>query len=200
MNEDLFLKLRDEPLAFDAFFRFYYPKLLVYCKLILDEDSANDVVQDVFVYIWQKRDRLDFSAGFRSYLFQCAYSRCLDVLKHNNLVQKKVQKPSASLLDDELAWLKGHQNDVIEDLFKKDLLARIDELILDLPLNRRKVFVLSFKKGLSNNEIADALGMPKRTVESHLYLTLKYLREKLSAMQMTIILGCICGFLHILEK
>lgn len=190
MVEDNFLSLKDSPEAFERFFKTYYPKLMAYCRLLLDEDSANDIVQDVFVYIWDNRSRLDFGKGFCSYLFQCAYSKCLDVLRHESTIQSKLFDMSDALLNDELEWMKGNQTNILEELNKKDIYLKIDRLIETLPANRRKVFILSFKKNLSNDEISELLDMPKRTVESHLYLILKFLRSKLSREELLIFILC----------
>lgn len=184
MDEEKFDKWGDDSKVFENLFKYYYPKLMAYCRLMLEEDVARDVVQDVFVYVWVNRERLNLQEGIQAYLYRCAYSKCLDVLKHRSMVHEKFSGVTDKLLNTELAWLKGHQSDVIADLDKKDLYKRVNDLIQKLPVNRRKVFLLSFDKEMSNDEISELLEMPKRTVESHLYLALKYLRGKLTEEEM----------------
>ena len=71
--------------AFNGVFRYYYPRIMAYTASMVEQKAAEDIVQDVFLYVWENREKLYVSDGFHSYLFQSAYTRCLDYFKKNIL-------------------------------------------------------------------------------------------------------------------
>ena len=74
--------------AFNSVFRYYYPRIMAYVASIVEQKAAEDIVQDVFLYVWENREKLYVSDGFHSYLFQSAYTRCLDYFKKNLSIEK----------------------------------------------------------------------------------------------------------------
>ncbi len=118
--------------------------------------------------------------GFYSYLFQSAYSRCIDYIKKNSRLEKYVQE---ALLKSAIEYHSYIENDCqpLKELFSKDFEEQLNALLSQLPEARRRAFELVYRDGLKMNEAAEKLQMPpQRTVESHIYLTIKYLRKHLS--------------------
>ncbi|MCS3049942.1 hypothetical protein NXV05_08270 [Parabacteroides johnsonii] len=74
--------------AFNGVFRYYYPRMMAYVASMVEQKVAEDIVQDVFLYVWENREKLYVSDGFHSYLFQSAYTRCLDYFKKNLSIEK----------------------------------------------------------------------------------------------------------------
>ena len=74
--------------AFNGVFRYYYPRIMAYTASMVEQKAAEDIVQDVFLYVWENREKLYVSDGFHSYLFQSAYTRCLDYFKKNLSIEK----------------------------------------------------------------------------------------------------------------
>ena len=74
--------------AFNTIFRYFYPRLMAYAASIVDKQIAEDIVQDVFVYLWHNRKRLNLSDNLTSYLFQAVYTHCLDHLRKNRHAEK----------------------------------------------------------------------------------------------------------------
>lgn len=68
----------------------------------------------------------------------------------------------------------------MEDLYSKDFYKRLYDLLDQLPAQRRKVFILTYINGMKTKDVATQTQIPQRTVESHIYLTLKYLKGKMS--------------------
>lgn len=165
--------------AFNGIFRYYYPRMMAYVASMVEQKVAEDIVQDVFLYVWENREKLYISDGFHSYLFQSAYTRCLDHFKKNLSVEKYHSHTYEKYLEDYQNLLKG-DNPVIEELSMKDFYRRLYELLELLPEQRREVFVLAYIKGLTAKEVAEQIQMPQRTVESHLYLALKFLKKHMS--------------------
>lgn len=165
--------------AFNGVFRYFYPRMMAYVASMVDQKIAEDIVQDVFLYVWENRENLYVSEGFHSYLFQSAYTRCLDHFKKNLSVEKYHSFTYEKYLEDYQKLLKG-DNPVIEELCTKDFYRRLYELLEQLPMKRREVFILTYIKGLTVKEISGQTGMPLRTVESHLYLALRFLKSHMS--------------------
>ena len=165
--------------AFNGVFRYYYPRMMAYVASMVEQKAAEDIVQDVFLYVWENREKLYVSDGFHSYLFQSAYTRCLDYFKKNLSVEKYHSQTYEKYMEDYQNLLKG-DNPVIEELSVKDFYRRLYELLEHLPAQRREVFILTYIKGLSTKEIAEQIQIPQRTVESHLYLALRFLKGHMS--------------------
>lgn len=166
--------------AYNQLFRFYYPKIAAYVvSLVGDRSVAEDITQDVFLYVWENRKKLSVGKGFHSYLYQASYTRCLDYFrkyqiaeKYNEWVFLEFVDQHKSLLDDD--------GQTLNDLYSKDFFEQLYLLLDEIPPERKEVFVLSYIKGLSTKKVAEQLNMPKRTVESHIYLALKYLKGRMS--------------------
>ena len=162
--------------AFNGVFRYYYPRMMAYVASMVEQKVAEDIVQDVFLYVWENREKLYVSDGFHSYLFQSAYTRCLDYFKKNHLVEKCHSHTFEQYLEDCHDLLKD-DNSIIEELSVKEFYCRLYELLEYLPEQRREVFILAYIKGLTTKEVAEQTRMPQRTVESHVYLALRFLKE-----------------------
>lgn len=165
--------------AFRELFQYYYPRLMAYISSITEEDIAEDIVQDVFLYVWENRDKLSVGQGFHSYLFQAAYTRCLDYFKKNKTIEKYNSQAFTEYLE-QYRKLAGDDCRTIEKLYSEDFYQKLFELLDKLPDERREVFILTYIKGLKAKEVAQRLSMPRRTVESHIYLAIKYLKKKMS--------------------
>ena len=166
--------------AFNGVFRYYYyPRIMAYTASMVEQKAAEDIVQDVFLYVWENREKLYVSDGFHSYLFQSAYTRCLDYFKKNLSIEKYHSHTYEKYLEDYQNLLKGDDS-VIEELSVKDFYRHLYELLEHLPAQRREVFILTYIKGLTAKEVAEQTRMPQRTVESHLYLALRFLKGHMS--------------------
>ncbi len=166
---------------FDSLIQEYYPRLMGYACILLDDEAARDVVQDVFLYVWEHRSRLTFSSGIQTYLFRACHSRMLNSLKRNKGFSGGGSLDALS--QNEAEWLRAN-DDIVRTLCNKELLERVLGIVEELPDKRREVFRLSFLHDMSNAEIAELLGMPRRTVEGHLYLALKFLRDRISSEEL----------------
>ena len=143
--------------AFNSLFRHYYPRVMAYVAAMVEQEVAEDVVQDVFLHVWENRKKLYAGEGFHSYLFQAAYTRCID---YNALLRSDAS--------------------VLEEIYSKDFYEQLHNLLEKLPTQRREVFILTYIEGLKAKEVSERLQIPQRTVESHIYLAIKYLRAHLS--------------------
>lgn len=164
--------------AFDELFRCYYPRLISYISSILDSKVAEDIAQDVFLYVWENRKKIYFGQGFQSYLFQSGYTRAMDYLRKQHTVMDYAQNVQTDFLEI-YEKLARNEDGILEHLYSKDFYQTLHQLLDKIPEQRRNVFLLAYVDGLKSKDIAEQCNMSQRTVESHIYLTLKFLRERL---------------------
>lgn len=172
-NEMLHYIKRGDKKAFELLFNTIYMQLYVYCrKFIAEPEEAKDLLQNVFLRFWEKREELDIHTSLKSYLYRSVQNECLNYLRtiqYQNTVSEKVVHTEA-LEEDNLP-------DII--LVNKDILDIFTTTLSQLPEGCRKVFCLSREKGMKNIEIADELGISVRTVETQIYRALKILKTNL---------------------
>ncbi len=178
---------RNDEKAFEKLFHQYYGHLCLYAShMLLDEVSAEEIVQDFFVKLWEKRKHLTIETSVKSYLYRSVRNLCLNLIQHN---KTKLQHAKSVISD-------AAQNPDHEDQFYEiDLAQKIQESILSLPEKRQKIFRLSREDGLKYREIAEKLNLSIKTVETQMGLAIKTLREKLKNYNTFLTL-----FLFFLEK
>lgn len=158
--------------VFDFVFQYYYSGLCAYAESIVkDEEAVEDVVQELFVTIWIKSEQLTITSSLKNYLFSSVKNRCFDYLKHEKVKQKSVRILKAS---------EEPNNDTPENwVAESELRTMIEKSLQKLPPRCEEIFRLSRFQGLKNQEIADQLGLSKRTVELQVSNALKVLRKDL---------------------
>lgn len=158
--------------AFNKAFELYYTSLCYFTDTILhDFDLSRSVVQQVFVDMWVKREKLQV-VSLKAYLFQSARNAAFDVLKH-----KKAESKYLSMLDQS-------ENEPMTDWIENAELAdRINKAINNLPEKCRQIFILCRFEELKYAEIAEKLGISVKTVEMQISIALKKLRMDLSDYQ-----------------
>ena len=157
--------------AYKQLFRDYYRPLSVFAlKYIGDLELASEIVQNLFVHLYENRSTLVITASLKSYLYQSVRNRCLNQIK-----QWKTQKKHLENYNSE----QERVEDLEATIRENELEHLIFKIVDSLPSQRKNVFLLSRVNGLSNSEIAGKLNISKRTVETHISHALKVLREKI---------------------
>jgi RNA polymerase sigma-70 factor (family 1) len=158
--------------AYEQVFMTWYQPLCNYaCSIIKDIDEAEEVVQNVFFNIWNKRENLQISTSIKSYVYRAVHNDCLNKIKHG-----KVRTVYA---DDYRSTMSGGFHDSAQLLDAKELGKQINEAIAGLPEQCGLVFRLSRFENLKYSEIAEQLDISIKTVENHMGKALKILREQL---------------------
>ncbi|MGQ7870110.1 RNA polymerase sigma-70 factor [Sunxiuqinia sp. sy24] len=172
-EKDLFKQLRQgDEKAFQTIFKTYYAPLCLYASHVLSNDEkAEEIVQELFVHLWSQRKSLKINSSLKSYLFRSVKNHCLNWIQHLKIREKHAERVK------EIAGLELNESDYFLEV---GLAEKIEESIASLPEKRRQIFKLSREQGLKYQEIADQLGLSVKTVETHMGLALKQLREKLS--------------------
>ena len=163
--------------AFNKLFVEYYPQVKAFLfGFTKNIDDASDMAQDIFIKIWQNRDTLSQITNFKSYLFRTAKNAVLNFIEHT-LVEKNFQE---KVIAKNLS--KPYYQEIIEDdLYARELEILLDIAVEQMPEQRKRIFKLSRKEGLSNEEISHLLQINKRTVENHITNALKDLRKIVSS-------------------
>lgn len=162
---------KGDHLAFDQVFRKYGPGLYSFVLSILkDESESEEVVQDIFLKVWEKRKDLRSDLSFKSYLFTIAVNAT------RKFYRQKVQKDR--YVQSVAIELSRNPSVEISALEYKNLLEYVDTLIRKLPPSRREIFVLSKKDGLKNTEIAERLKISEQTVKNQLVTAQKFLQAE----------------------
>jgi RNA polymerase sigma-70 factor (ECF subfamily) len=158
--------------AFELLFRYYYPGLVIFASQItLDRNEAEEIVQDFFFRMWQKKDFIKESDSLKPYLFTSIKNRGINYLASKKLATKKIE---------ELKQIMANNLTYEQDIFvASELQDRVNQTMEILPPRTKEIFLLSRFNDLKNEEIAKKLGISKRTVETQISNALKILREKL---------------------
>lgn len=168
--------LLNQDKGFRSVFDSYYPGLLRFVKeYVKDNQDAEDIMQNVFLILWEKRNFLKSDTNLNAYLFTLAKSQCLNYLKHLKVVDKYVNVQQSEYQENYLNYYAIDKFEP-EQIDIESLELMVEKAINDLPEQCRKVFELSRYEGLKYKEIAQRMGISVKTVESHMANALKTLR------------------------
>lgn len=156
--------------AFDALFVEYYPKVLRFVMCFChDKSESENIVQELFMELWIKRERFLKIENLDNYLFISARNAAIHCVK-----QSLVYCDDKSACDIQGNDVTGEMKLCYNELYDF-IMSEIDAM----PEQRRRVFVMSRVDGPSNADIAERLGISKRTVETHISLALVQLKKLL---------------------
>lgn len=153
--------------TFRQIFHAYYEGLCQYAfTLLRDMDDAEDVVQAMFLKIWEKRETLTITHTLKSYLYKSIYHQCINQFDRR-AVRTKFQEQKAAV---------GFPAVQQPDVFPNELEERITIAINTLPKQCRTIFMMSRYQEMKYSEIAEALGISVNTIENQISKALKLLR------------------------
>lgn len=170
---DLILLIKkDEKDAFRELFEKYAPRIYSFSLSYLkNEAEAEELVQNVFLKIWKKRDRINASQNIKSFIFTVATNSLYDYIRHKKIEESFYQYARINQTEqDNTTW-----NSVVYNETRNNL----GRLVKQLPAQQQIIFNLSKMEGLSNDEIGVKMGLNKRTVENHLYRAISFLKQNL---------------------
>lgn len=171
-------KIKEEEWDLNQFRILYkanFPMLIFYACKFVDLTTAEDLVQDVFFKVWNKKTFLFLKDGIKTYLYRSVQHACLDYLKHQDVKGDYVKAVTTRLKIEEIYY-----NDDPKSFFSED--ERLDLVYKEvekLPDKCREIFKMSYLEEKKTSEIAALLNLSPRTVEAQLYKALKILRSVL---------------------
>jgi RNA polymerase sigma-70 factor (ECF subfamily) len=158
--------------SFETVFREYYQMLCSYAfRFVNDSDTAEEIVQELFFKLWEKRSEIHVNSSLKSYLFSAVHNRCLKFIEHRNVEAKyrNYYLLHGSEIDNE----HQHSSNV------RELQGIIERTLDSLPERCSRIFRLNRFEGLKYNEIAIKLSISVKTVEANMGRALKLLRRNL---------------------
>lgn len=162
----------DDLVAFKMLYDRYKKKLYYFSlKYLGDHPEAEEVVQNVFISVWEHRKSIDTSRSIKSYIFRSAVNTIYNFLKKEGIRRR--------YLDSEVNKQDLSINQTYDKLFKDDLEKRLNNILVTLPPQQQKIFILSRSEGYSNDEISQKLGLSVRTVENQIYRATKVIKDNL---------------------
>jgi len=162
---------KGSPFAFELLFERYSQKLYRFSLSYLkSETEAEEIVQDVFLKLWENRNKLRNETSFQSYLFTIAFNA---IRKHFNRKNRDERFRSDLLetISEENPSLENH-------LDFETLVGKLDELIEQMPLRRKEIFLKRKKEEKSVHDIATEMHISPKTVENQITEAMKYLKEE----------------------
>jgi RNA polymerase sigma-70 factor (ECF subfamily) len=152
------------------------PGMLFYARKFVDFQTAEDIVHDVFLKLWNHDQFLIIDQTIGSYLFRSVRNACFDYLKHQIVRDDYLSIAAQELKIEELAY----SDDLLNKLIDKEQKDSLYHAIEQLPEKCKEIFKLTYMEEKKNEEVARMLNISVRTVESHIYKALKKLRSVLT--------------------
>lgn len=166
--------LRGDEATYERVYKQYFQALYAYAYSILGDDlQAEEIVQQLFLKLWEKKETLQIETSLQAYLYKAVYFASLNYIKHLK-VRKEYQQQTVFQMQHTNGERADHQVDL------KLLEARFRKALSELPEQCRTVFQLSRFDALKYREIAAQLGISEKTVENHMGKALRVLRGKLA--------------------
>jgi RNA polymerase sigma-70 factor (ECF subfamily) len=157
--------------AFKYFFDTYYDDLCNFVNSYLrDEELSEDIVQNIFIYLWEKRDSLPTGCSVKSYLYSASKNKSLNYLRNvknkNRIVEKFVFQPDST------------SEETADQFLEFEELKRIlCDAVEGLPAQCKTVYRLSRDGGLTYKEIAEKMGITSKTVENQISIAIKKIKD-----------------------
>lgn len=172
VQADSYLLKSGDTAAFERIFRAYSRSMFfVAMGLVDDWQVAEDAVQESFVYLWNHRDQVDPAYDIQFYLKQSVRNYILNYFRHRRVREKHTQ----ALIREHAYWAENKTDDLAEKI------ESVRKLLLSLPENCRKIFVMSVVEGASYAETAAVMHVSVNTVKSQIKIAYRKLKTFRSA-------------------
>lgn len=162
---------QDNKEAFSLLFQTYYTDLVLFCgNFVKDKSSCEDIVQSIFMKLWNDRKKLQIETSLKSYLLKAVRNSCLDEFRHLEIVRQYESDYKSNALD---------FYDTENYILYSDLHDHLHRALQQVPELYRETFEMNRFEGLKYREIAEKLNVSERTVEVRVSKTLELLRKQL---------------------
>lgn len=174
-TEHVKLLKKGDMASFDAIYNKYCHKLHGFVlRYLKQEEDAEEIVQEVFIKIWEARGKIDVYTSFESFLFTIAYNSTISLLR-KRISETKSREYLKCLQQIDTA------DTIIDEIQFKELNQKVQSLLQQLTPRQKEIYLLSREEGLTHKEIAQKLNISENTVKNHLVTTLKYLKSRIDS-------------------
>nr|WP_319267642.1 RNA polymerase sigma-70 factor [uncultured Draconibacterium sp.] len=170
---------KGDPSTFKDVFRVLYPRLKGYCKLFVpDDNKVEDLIQETFITLWEKRNLIKTDRSIESYLFVILRNNCLNFLRN-----EKLEKTTFSVNMEEVSELQYlYQIDFLgkeEKSLEEQLVESFQQVVNELPDKMKLVFTQCKIEGRKQKEVAEEMGISLKMVEKHIAKAKEQIKNKL---------------------
>lgn len=163
--------LSGDAITFERIYKHFLKPLHRYAiNMLKDEDLAKEVVQNIFLKLWERRSTLSINGSVQAYLYRAVYHECLNYLRHEKTKMN---------YQDHLSYTMSSKNEENSGMELLDLQEKLQQALNVLPERCRTIFQMSRFEELKYQEIANELGISIKTVETQMGKALRVLRIKL---------------------
>jgi RNA polymerase sigma factor, sigma-70 family/RNA polymerase sigma-70 factor, Bacteroides expansion family 1 len=160
-------------IAFDAIYEKFCKRIYSFIiRYVKSDADAEEIIQEVFLKIWENKDKIDVYSSFESYIFTISYNSTISLLRKRVSEKKYIEHLKA---------LQTTENvfEITDEVYYNELNSQIQSLLSELTPRQKEIFLLSRENGLTHDEIAKKLGISPNTVKNHIVTTLNFLRSKI---------------------
>jgi len=163
--------------AFEHTYSMYFRKLVRFSEgYVLSEADAENIVQDVFLYLWEKKYPLETVLHIQSFLFELTKRKCVDFLRRKVMSAEKKHILQDMIMQEYLYNMYALETFEERLLEQEDMFDKLNDAIQSLPPQCREVFLLSKKDGWTHKMIAEKMNISTATVNNHIVQALKKLK------------------------
>lgn len=154
--------------AFNVIFKTYYTSLCFYANdFVNDSNFSREIVQDVFVKLWENHTSIHITSSLKAYLYRMVYNKCIDFLKHQSEI--KARKVQLDNINSQIELLLAKDtSEPFDVIYSEQIETELENAICQLPAQCREVFIMSRHKKLSYPQIADKLNISVSSVKSQI--------------------------------
>ncbi|WP_316792022.1 RNA polymerase sigma factor [Pedobacter frigoris] len=156
--------------TFEEAFRSYYQPLRFYAIKFVSEDDAEDLVENLFLKLWNKKQQFESPAHLQAFLYHAIRNACLDNIKLSKKGKTDELSDALLIADD----------DHLRSMIHAESIAEIYRAVNGLPSQCSKVIRMGYLEGLNNAEIAEKLGLSEQTIKNYKVRGLGLLKQRLS--------------------
>ena len=171
-NKDLLILLKKgDIIAFDNIYEIYSKRLYGFViRFVKQKEDAEGIVQEVFIKIWETRNKIDIYSSFDSFIFTIAYNTTI------NLLRKRVNEHK---YQDQLKSVQQitEADQIIDEIYFKEINNHLQSVIDTLTPRQKEIFQLSREESLTHEEIAKKLNISVYTVKNHMVATLAFIKS-----------------------
>ena len=181
LNKEITELTNSDESSLEVLFNYYYPRLYHFSKSFLKiETGIDDILQEVFLKVWQNRKQITSVSTFNAYIFTITKNLLLNEIRrrlNNEKIKDNLQKLSIA-----------EEYRTFDDVEYNDLKVKIENIVNELPERQKEVYNLSREEGLSHKEIAEKLGISPKTVEYHIAQSISFLKKKIKELGLVALL------------
>ena len=169
--------------SFEILFNYYYPRLCTYASVFVKyPDVAEEIVQETFIRIWEKRTMISIRTTFKAYLYRSVHNNCINYLKGKKYLSDRDENFRNEVLKQTELISRNMDAEIIEKIVSEELETEFRKSLKSLPAQCLEVFMMCRNEKLSYSETAEKMGISVNTVKTQMKRALAKLKDSLEKL------------------